>query len=101
MKILVKFSWYLQPSKTKGAQDPGVFSCQDISRLKILGFFATEHLNPGIILECPVHISNVVVATTMTTIALLEIERILPEAHFDSQGLRTAVKSTFAQRHNG
>ena len=37
----------------------------------------------------------------MTTIALLEIERILPAAHFDSQGLRTAVKSTFAQRHNG
>ena len=37
----------------------------------------------------------------MTTIALLEIERILPAAHFDSQGLRTAVKSTFAQRQNG
>ena len=37
----------------------------------------------------------------MTTIALLEIERILPAAHFDSQGLRTTVKSTFAQRQNG
>lgn len=37
----------------------------------------------------------------MTTIALLEIERILPTAHFDSQGLRTAVKSTFAQRQDG